>query len=375
MTFYIRNGNIVNLTDESAINIQRELSPGNYIVKQDPQSGQFYLEETDKFVSLPKYYGDLARNVDRIHRTFETRPASTGIMLVGEKGSGKTLLAKELSIYGYSIGMPTLLVNQDWRGDSFNKFIQDIDQAAIIIFDEFEKIYTGDKQDDVLTLFDGVYPSKKLFVISCNDKYKINSHMRNRPGRFFYFLEFTGLEVEFIREYCADNGIGVVYTDQICNFSSLFSNFNFDMLKALVEEMNRYGECPQDAIKFLNARPENDSGNVFDVLVFVKGIKVTNSLHPTEFNKNPLVEREILVNFYMPKELQPKKVKPIRGKGLFEDDDDDDDDDNNYRRIKFVPGELVTYDVNNGSFMFRQGDYELHLVRKAKATYDWSRVF
>ena len=139
----------------------------------------------------------------------------------------------------------------------------------------------------------------------------------------------------------------------------------------------RYGECPQDAIKYLNARPENDSGNVFDVLVFVKGIKVTNSLNPTEFNKNPLDEREILVNFYMPKELQPKKVKPFRGgkSAITQLIDDDDDDDNNYRRIKFAPGDLVTYDVNNGSFMFRQGDYELHLVRKAKATYDWSRVF
>ena len=71
----------------------------------------------------------------------------------------------------------------------------------------------------------------------------------------------------------------------------------------------------------------------------------------------------------------PDKSAAVQADDAPPPNNDDDDEDNNYRRIKFVPGDLVTYDVNNGSFMFRQGDYELHLVRKVKTTYDWSRVF
>jgi hypothetical protein len=35
----------------------------------------------------------------------------------------------------------------------------------------------------------------------------------------------------------------------------VFSAFNFDLLKGMVEEMNRYNETPAQVLKFLNARP------------------------------------------------------------------------------------------------------------------------
>jgi hypothetical protein len=37
-----------------------------------------------------------------------------------------------------------------------------------------------------------------------NDKFKVNQHMRNRPGRIFYMIEYKGLDKQFIREYCQD---------------------------------------------------------------------------------------------------------------------------------------------------------------------------
>jgi len=93
-------------------------------------------------------------------RTFTDRSNSTGVLLTGEKGSGKTLLAKHLSIMGYDMGIPTIVINSAWTGDSFNKLIQDIEQPLIVMFDEFEKVYNREEQEKMLTLLDGVYPQQ-----------------------------------------------------------------------------------------------------------------------------------------------------------------------------------------------------------------------
>jgi hypothetical protein len=244
------------VADELALDIHKQLPPSNYIVKKDSM-GNLYLEETDRFKPISKYYGDCLKNSDRIHRTFADRPNSTGVMLTGEKGSGKTLLAKELCIKGYELGIPTIVINSDWTGDVFNKFLQDIDQPCIILFDEFEKVYDHRAQEYILTLLDGVFPSKKLFVLTCNDKWRIDKHMRNRPGRIFYMMDFTGLTTEFIVEYCNDNLNEKKWIDKICKIATLFTEFNFDMLQAVVRELNRFGGTIEDLVEILNVKPHN----------------------------------------------------------------------------------------------------------------------
>lgn len=292
MTYYIRNDNTWNVADELALDIHKELPAANYIIKKNPQTGQLYLEETDCFKPLPKYYGDCVKNADRIHRTFADRPNSTGVMLTGEKGSGKTLLAKELSILGYKLGIPTIIINSDWAGDAFNKFMQDIDQPCIILFDEFEKVYDHRAQEAILTLLDGVFPSKKLFVLTCNDKWRIDQHMRNRPGRIFYMIDFKGLTAEFIIEYCNDNLDNKTHTDQIVKLATLFTEFNFDMLKAMVEDMNRYDETPQQVMQILNAKPEYDTRDEssFKVELFAENGQQIDEKHLYNkvWKRNPL---------------------------------------------------------------------------------------
>lgn len=322
------------------------LPVGNYIIKVDP-FGNMFLEQIENFTFNGKQYGDNIRHTERIMTTFMSRGASTGVMLAGEKGSGKSLLAKSLSIAGAKFNIPTIVINSPFKGDAFNKLIQDINQPCIVLFDEFEKVYDKDDQEAILTLLDGVFPSKKLFILTCNDKYRIDTHMRNRPGRIYYMIDFKGLDAEFITEYCNDNLDDKSYIDKICSIASLFEEFNFDMLKALVEEMNRYKESPQDALRMLNAKPEFDAGSKYNVTLKVDGaVMPPDNCNMDTFTGNPLSAKGINIAY----------------------DTDPNDEDSRWTTLTFDQGFLTKIEPSTGTFEFVRPSGEILTLVKVVRT-------
>jgi len=272
MTHFVKQGAAWRVSATGDMVVKDKLPPGNYTVKQD-QYGNFFLETIASFEVPSRIYGDPTEQAERIVRTFLDRTGkSTGVLLTGEKGSGKTMLAKLVCVHAAKEGMPTIVINHPWNGDQFNSFIQSIEQSALIMFDEFEKVYDRDEQEQILTLLDGVYPTHKLFLITCNNKWKLDANLINRPGRVYYNVEFSGLDYDFIEEYCLENLQETSYISKIQKVSALFQDFNFDLLQALVEEMNRYGETPQEALRMLNIKPESGNDGIFLVELTRKGV-------------------------------------------------------------------------------------------------------
>lgn len=350
MTRFIKNGNAFTVASDESMDVRDMLPPGNYTVKEMPMGGPLYLEHIDDFNRPSKVYGDCLKNTDRVIRTFMDRPNATGVMLTGEKGSGKTLLTKNIAIELANQGIPTIVINAPWCGDKFNSFIQTIEQPCAILFDEFEKVYDRDEQEAILTLLDGVFPTKKLFLLTCNDKYRVDYHMRNRPGRVYYMMEFKGLDVNFIREYCEDNLKNQSYVDKVCSISTLFGQFNFDMLKALVEEMNRYDETPQEALRMLNAKPEFDGGAKYTVEITHNGKNVD---YRDNFEGNPLRPDGVEISF----------------------DTDPDDDKADYIYKTFNANALVTVDATSGKFVFEDKGTRVILTRVQEKQYNYYGAF
>lgn len=335
MSFYLKKGHTFWPTPEGAIDLRNTLPVGTYTVRASMEG--FYLEESNDFRLEGKVYGKSTRQADRILSTFADRPNATGVLLNGEKGSGKTMLAKIISNKAAGMGISTLIINSSYHGDAFNSFMMSISEPCVVIFDEFEKVYDDKEQEAILTLLDGVFPSKKLFILTVNDKYKVNSHMRNRPGRVFYMIEYKGLDAEFIQEYCEDRLNNKSYIPQVCRLTMLFDSFNFDMLKALVEEMNRYDESPNQAMEMLNAKPYDAGVTRHNVEVYMgmQGEKLKDDMvHPTAIRGNPIAHEEL--SFYI---TVPTK-------------DEDGEDDSEQIELEVTQQMLKKIDPDAGKFTY-----------------------
>ncbi len=291
--YFLRSGTAFTPADESALNLHEKLPPGNYVIRQWPQNGPLYFDQVEAFTPPRKVYGQMSARVQRIMQTFNDRESATGALFLGEKGSGKSLMAKLCAIEGFKQDMPCIIVSQPWCGEQFNQLIQSLNQDAVILFDEFEKVYhKQEHQHEILTLLDGVFPTKKLFILTVNDQWAVDKHMKNRPGRLFYMLDFKGLEQDFIKDYCDDKLVDKTQAESVAKVSAMFAAFNFDMLQALVQEMNRYGESAYDALKMLNARPDGERAGLYDVVVQVPGQVVVRHT-PTEWRGNPTLAAKI----------------------------------------------------------------------------------
>jgi hypothetical protein len=362
MSYFIRNGNTFSVADEKALDIHDLLPAGNYTVKKDPM-GNFYLEMVDVFAQVPKLYGNTTRHANRIINTFLDRDSATGVLLNGEKGSGKSLLAKTISIECNKQNIPTIIINTPWTGDTFNKLIQNIIQPCVILFDEFEKVYPREEQEAILTLLDGVFPSKKLFILTCNDKYRVDSHMKNRPGRIFYLLDFKGLDQDFIEEYCRDtlHHHLQVHIDRICKIASIFDQFNFDMLKALVEDMNRYNESPDTTLELLNAKPEYSDGTQYDYVISYDSQEIRKGL----WRGNPIMPDKNNHSY-----LSFDVKLPIK----------DEDGDSIYMDVDFEPSDLVEIAPGGEKYVFKipedakEKEFMLILTKQQQKSFNWAMV-
>lgn len=308
MTFYHQMGNLFALsaTHDSRVPPTR-LPLGTYSLKSKMEMG-LYLEQVDDIEITGKVYGDIGEKAGRIINTFFDRPNGTGVILQGDKGSGKTMLAKMLSMQLRDHDTITIIVNTPFHGEAFNTFMASIDQPAMIFFDEFEKVYAEPShQQALLTLLDGVYPSKKLYVLTINDQYKVSDLLKNRPGRLYYSLTYTGLGERFIREYALDCLKPTLHgeIDKLVMFSGMFKSFNFDMLKAIIEEMNRYDEGVAKATRYLNTIPSGSGGTYY-----IQDLKSKTGLN-VGWDSGVLAEIEAAVNVKYQTEQAEKKGVPI----------------------------------------------------------------
>lgn len=234
----------------------KSLPPGTYDVFFSGASGFGLSRRENLSANEQKIYGNHMYRIEKVLRTFGAMNRNLGVILSGNKGCGKSLFVRLLAEEAISnYNLPVIIVSGCYPG--VQDFISSIQQECLVVFDEFEKIFSHteeehDPQDALLPMFDGMDNGRKLFVITCNNVSLLNGCLLNRPGRFHYHFDIGNPSPDEIREYMKDNltGGSEDAVESIVRISA-FSDVTYDFLRAVVFELNQ-GYTLQESMQDLN---------------------------------------------------------------------------------------------------------------------------
>lgn len=258
---------------------------GNYLLKQD-DTKKFYLEEQPAF-TLPKVvYGDLATTTSRVLTTFKGEDNSVGCLFSGIKGNSKTTMAKNICL---KAKMPIIMITEPFCGSEFKGFLSSLKDNVTIFIDEFEKVYsTHELQQEFLTILDGVFQSKKLFLFTSNDT-NINSYLRNRPSRIYYHFKYDNLDPKVVDDIIDKELINKSHEADLRAVLLILGTVSMDVLLKFIGEVNRFDKSPRELIKGMNIEVEQTE---FSVVMIIKGKRFT-----TKCSFNPLVAEEFVLDY------------------------------------------------------------------------------
>lgn len=234
-----------------------KLPAATYKVAFHPMSG-FSLVKIDSFKTKEeKIYGNHLEKIEKVLKSYNHFNRSLGVILSGEKGMGKSLFVQLMAEKAIEKGLPVVMVSRAFPGIA--DFIEKIDQESLIIFDEFEKVFSSDRgeeggesQNNLLGLFDGTSQKKRIYAITVNKLHQVSEYMVNRTGRFHYHIRFDYPEANEIEIYLKDKLEEQYYSQikQVISFASRVK-LNYDSLRAIAFELNQ-GYSFKDAIADLN---------------------------------------------------------------------------------------------------------------------------
>ena len=280
---YLVSGNTVRPESKNGSRILDHIPLGLYKVSHCPNHG-YYLQLEDYILKQPNViYGDETNyRSKRILDTFNKNSmGNMGVMLSGLKGSGKTLLARQVALDCLkTYSMPVILVKDSFHGDDFKSFMEAITCPCLILIDEYDKLYSSEKdlEHEFLPILDGLSESKKLFVMTCNYDSNLSDYLIGRPSRVRYLFKYSGIERSVMKLIVDDNIKFPERSEEICSFLSFIPNLTFDKVMVFLNEFNMYGEDPKAIFDILNIGDNFGIEGYFGFEIFYGKIDITSEV-------------------------------------------------------------------------------------------------
>lgn len=237
--------------------VDYELKPNtSYTVEYDRYAGAIKMHEIPS-INLPKKLYVTKEDEKFINKVIDYNNSKTcgtvGVMLAGEKGTGKTVMAKQIAIKS---NMPILIIDKSLNPIYLKSLFSKLESIPVcVIFDEIDKL--GDQYDDdyMLQVFDGISPTGKILLLcTCNNVDDVNEYLLDRCSRVRYYREFEemcpSMITSILEDHLTDKSKVGKVTDFIVEKMGLIS---FDNVASFAEEINNYpNETLEDLFKDMN---------------------------------------------------------------------------------------------------------------------------
>lgn len=250
-TIYAINGKNITLVNPVTSPVVESVPPAVYNIQFD-RDGIHLIHLLDKFDLPTQFFGDIEKQHDILitdYRKAAVGKKSTGALLAGVKGNGKTLLMEKVSNTLISMDIPVISIEENIPAFILRKVIRSVGQCCVL-FDEFEKNYSplipdserkSTYQADLLTLFSDSSLKGVMFIMASNDVGAINPMFLTRPGRLKRRITFTSPGFEHFTQIAKSKGV----FDQIDKYTLTYikdylrcyegMDFGIDVILELVE--------------------------------------------------------------------------------------------------------------------------------------------
>ena len=241
------------------------LEPGKlYNLNYNYRSGYPYLEDGGVLSIPKKVYSteedNMLSNMVLNHFKKDNKK-TTGVLLDGLKGSGKTMMSKMIA---NKAGVPIIAVSGNYRTNRLHEFFDKVDVPVCIMFDEIDKNKEYWETEDLLTFLDGLQQQeKRLVMMTCNDTNNMSQYILNRCSRVLYYKYYEEIGYGIIWQIANDLLFDTKTDDEINEISNFihdkFSVVSYDNVISFLQECATYPKYNYKGIvKFLNITLKDD---------------------------------------------------------------------------------------------------------------------
>lgn len=171
------------------IGLDYDLIPGKvYTLSTDDWGNDEFKE--NGLLNMPSKVYKSERDVAFVKTVMDaytkTGNSTTGVLLCGEKGTGKTMMSKILALES---GLPIVIIEEDYPSQNLVRFFKEFETEVCILMDEVEKNHSTRR---MLGFLDGVHKtSRKLVLMTCNNIGDVSEYFVDRASRVRYLRDYS----------------------------------------------------------------------------------------------------------------------------------------------------------------------------------------
>lgn len=223
---FVKRGDQIHIAEANTDPVLDHIPAAVYSINMTREGGIFLEKIRDKFTVPAKIYGRLEKYTEVLTGDFtkECRSAgkTTGVLLTGDKGSGKSLLCEKVANKILASGVPVIVIESVLPAFAIRQTIRAIG-PCVVIFDEFEKMYpvshdTRPDQSELLTIFSDSSLKGVMFMLTANQASHVSQFIIHRSGRVKRWIRFTTPDFQDFLEVAE----GVHIEGEILNYLSFY---------------------------------------------------------------------------------------------------------------------------------------------------------